>query len=120
VIKFVSDLRQVRGFLWVLWFPPPIKNSHDIAKILLKVALRTITPTLTHNKLIHKERHRMVKKLKSLNHHIYMYNKYWCNLERFTSPQTLLDLFKFENLFTQVHVSSQFDSPVDDPFDDLY
>jgi hypothetical protein len=25
VIKFVSDLRQVDGFLWVLRFPPPIK-----------------------------------------------------------------------------------------------
>jgi hypothetical protein len=25
VIKFVSDLRQVVGFLWVLRFPPPIK-----------------------------------------------------------------------------------------------
>ena len=25
VIKFVSDLRQVRGFLRVLRFPPPIK-----------------------------------------------------------------------------------------------
>jgi len=25
VIKFVSDLRQVSGFLWVLWFPQPIK-----------------------------------------------------------------------------------------------
>jgi len=25
VVKFVSDLRQVSGFLWVLWFPPPIK-----------------------------------------------------------------------------------------------
>jgi len=25
VIKFVSDLRQVDGFLQVLWFPPPIK-----------------------------------------------------------------------------------------------
>ena len=24
-IKFVSDLRQVGGFLWVLRFPPPIK-----------------------------------------------------------------------------------------------
>ena len=34
VIKFVSDLRQVGGFLWVLWFPPP--------EILLKVALSTI------------------------------------------------------------------------------
>ena len=25
VIQFVSDLRQVVGFLGVLWFPPPIK-----------------------------------------------------------------------------------------------
>jgi len=25
MIKFVSDLRQVRGFLWVLRFLPPIK-----------------------------------------------------------------------------------------------
>jgi hypothetical protein len=25
VIKFVSDLRQVSGFLRVLWFHPPIK-----------------------------------------------------------------------------------------------
>ena len=25
VIKFVIDLWQVGGFLWVLWFPPPIK-----------------------------------------------------------------------------------------------
>jgi hypothetical protein len=25
VIKFVSDLQQVCGFLWILWFPTPIK-----------------------------------------------------------------------------------------------
>jgi hypothetical protein len=25
VIKFVSDLQQVGGFLRILWFPPPIK-----------------------------------------------------------------------------------------------
>jgi hypothetical protein len=30
VIKFVSDLRQVGGFLWVLWFPSPIKLSATI------------------------------------------------------------------------------------------
>jgi hypothetical protein len=30
VMKFVSDLRQISGFLRVLWFPPP--------EILLKVA----------------------------------------------------------------------------------
>ena len=45
VIKFVSDLRQFGGFLWVLQFPPPIKPT-AIAELLLKVALNTITLTL--------------------------------------------------------------------------
>ena len=39
MIKFVSDLWQVCGFLRVLRFPPPIKLT---ATILLKVALDTI------------------------------------------------------------------------------
>ena len=30
VIKFVSDLWQVSGFLWVLQFPPPIKLTTTI------------------------------------------------------------------------------------------
>jgi len=30
VIQFVSDLRQVGGFLQVLWFPPPIKLTATI------------------------------------------------------------------------------------------
>jgi hypothetical protein len=47
-IKFVSDLRQVGGFLRVLQFPPPIiTNHHDITEILLKVALNTIKPNQT-------------------------------------------------------------------------
>ena len=46
VIKFVSDLRQVGGFLR---FPPPIKLT-DITEILLKVALNTIKPRF--NKLL--------------------------------------------------------------------
>ena len=30
MIKFVSDLRQVSGFLWVLhFFPPPIKLKYN-------------------------------------------------------------------------------------------
>jgi hypothetical protein len=40
VIKFVGDF-QVRGFLWVLQFSPPIKLTY-ITEILLKVALNTI------------------------------------------------------------------------------
>ena len=47
VIKFVSDLRQISGFLRVLQFPPPIKliAKIDITEILLKVALNIITLT---------------------------------------------------------------------------
>jgi hypothetical protein len=46
--ELVSDLWQVDGFLRVLWFPPSIKTDcHDIAQILFKVALNTITLTLT-------------------------------------------------------------------------
>ena len=42
VIKFVSDLQKVAGFLQ---FPPPIKTDClDIIEILLKVALNPISP----------------------------------------------------------------------------
>ena len=44
VIKLVSALQQVGGFLQVLRFPPPIKLN-DITEILLKVALNTIKQT---------------------------------------------------------------------------
>ena len=40
VIKFASGLRQVGGFLWVLQF-------HDITEIVLKVAINSMTLTLT-------------------------------------------------------------------------
>jgi len=44
VIMFVSDLRQVGGFLRIFGFPPTIKTDiHDITEILLKVSLNTIT-----------------------------------------------------------------------------
>ena len=37
VIKFVSDLRQVGGFLRILRFPPPIKlTPHNLTEKLLK------------------------------------------------------------------------------------
>ena len=46
VIKFVSDLGQIGGFIRVLRCPPPSKTDrHDIAEILLKVALNIIKPT---------------------------------------------------------------------------
>ena len=46
VIKFVRDLRQVCDFLR---FPPSIKLTHDITRILFKVMLKTITLTLQRN-----------------------------------------------------------------------
>ena len=47
VIKFVSDLQQVGGFLRVLRFCPPMKTDrHDISEILLKVALSIIKRNL--------------------------------------------------------------------------
>ena len=51
VKKFVSDLRQVSGFLKVLLFPPSIKLT-GTTEILLKVALSTITLTLISESLI--------------------------------------------------------------------
>jgi hypothetical protein len=42
VIKFVSDLWQVTGFLWLLRFSSTNKTGHhDWIEILLKVALNT-------------------------------------------------------------------------------
>ena len=45
VIKFVSDLQQVDGFLRYSVSSTNKTDSHDIAEILLKVALNTITLT---------------------------------------------------------------------------
>jgi urease gamma subunit len=49
VIRFVSDLQQDSGSPWVFQFPLDTNKTdcHDIAEILLEVALNTITPT--HN-----------------------------------------------------------------------
>ena len=46
VIKFVSNLQQVDGFLRVFRFPPPTTRHHHIAEILLKVTLNTINQTI--------------------------------------------------------------------------
>ena len=45
VIKFISDLRQVGGFLRVLIFSPPMKLTSTISVILLKVVFYTIMLT---------------------------------------------------------------------------
>jgi hypothetical protein len=50
VIKFVTDLRQVCGFLLVTPVSSTNKTDHhNITEILLKVVLNTITLILTHN-----------------------------------------------------------------------
>jgi hypothetical protein len=48
VIKFVSDLWQVGGFLWDLRFVSSTNKTdrHDITEILLNVALNTLTLTM--------------------------------------------------------------------------
>ena len=46
VIKFISDLRQVGGFLRVLLFSPPIKLTSTISEILLKMVFYTTILTL--------------------------------------------------------------------------
>ena len=45
MIKFVCDFLQVNGFLQVLRFPKKKKKTdrHDMAKILLEVALNIMT-----------------------------------------------------------------------------
>ena len=49
VIKLEHNLRQVGAFLRILLIPPPIKlTSTEIAEILLKVALNTITLPLRY------------------------------------------------------------------------
>jgi hypothetical protein len=53
VIKFVSDLRWVVGFLRILRFPPPINKTdcHDITEILLKVASNTTNHKPTNHSI---------------------------------------------------------------------
>ena len=54
VIKFVSDLQEVCRFLQVLQFPLQIKlTATYLTEILLKVALNTLTLTLTLQKYIY-------------------------------------------------------------------
>ena len=48
VIKFVSYLRQVGGFFWVLWTVSSTNKTdrQDETEIFLKVVLNTITLTI--------------------------------------------------------------------------
>ena len=50
VIKFLSDLRQVGGFLRVLLFPPPI---HDISDIVENDVKHHADYTISSNKKKH-------------------------------------------------------------------
>jgi hypothetical protein len=53
MIKFVSDVWQIGGFLPVLRFSPPIKLTATIElTLLLKVTLITITLTQIHKGII--------------------------------------------------------------------
>ena len=61
MIKFVSDLRQVSVFLPVLPVSSTNKTDHhDIAEILLKVALNTINQANKQNVLLMKIKHQKI------------------------------------------------------------
>ena len=53
VIQFISELRQVDGFLWVS--STNKTNIHDIAEILFKVVLKIISLSLA--RIQHKQRY---------------------------------------------------------------
>ena len=53
VIKFVSDLWQVGGFLLSPAVSSPNKTDcHNVTEIVLKVALNTINPKLNPNDMV--------------------------------------------------------------------
>ena len=56
-----------RWFFRVLWFPPPIKHSHDITEILLKVALNTITLSLSKIKFSPNPKNVCVERMEGVN-----------------------------------------------------
>jgi hypothetical protein len=75
MIKFVSDLRQVGGFLRVLRFPPPIKiNRNDIAEMLLStIAIAKLIlswPPLLENSLIDLISSQKLLKFESQGHNL--------------------------------------------------
>jgi hypothetical protein len=85
-------MRQVGGFLRVLWFPPPIKLTATIYKnvteILLKVALNTITLTIFHIKSIPKQEKSIINNdLSNTINLVFTLDKYYKNLVCFCSTQ---------------------------------
>jgi hypothetical protein len=72
VIKFVSDLRQVGGFLTGTPISSTSKSDrHDIHEILLKVALSTTNPIYKETGLIklkdRRENHKLIQLFKVQN-----------------------------------------------------
>jgi len=49
MIKFVSDLRQVGGFLWILQFPPPIKLTATIYWNIVESGIKHHQTSIKHN-----------------------------------------------------------------------
>ena len=80
-------MRQVGGFLRVLWFPPPIKLTATIYKnvteILLKVALNTITLTIFHIKSIPKQEKSIINNdLSNTINLVFTLDKYYKNQQK--------------------------------------
>jgi hypothetical protein len=78
VLKFVSDLRQVGGFLQVLRFPPPIKQrKHSNIYQPTAVELKITASTGKHNTNSHRKRLRCRWLTPLISD-----NEYFCSLVR--------------------------------------
>jgi hypothetical protein len=99
VIKVVSDLWQVDGFLWVLRFPPPI------TEILLKMLLNTIPPTLHFlipKFFVLKENSQVVTKLKyRLLEKLYVILIELCYLPVLKGNNSYSNAFRTNNCFVE-------------------
>ena len=95
VIKFVSDLWQVGGFLWVTPVSSTNKiDGHDITEILLKVALNTIKQTNTQRKKMYMPAPKLSSQLDSMT------SKCSCGLQGQSFPSNLL-----QNIHMHTHMT---------------
>jgi len=110
VIKFVTDLRQTG---W--WFSPdtPVSSiiktgRHDIAEILLKVALNTINQTISHQSVLRTFDYFFCYYMTNLIAKLYLKLDVCCILFSFSFFLFFLVIHKTSNTFSKNRVTSGF------------